>query len=372
MNLRPYIAKKLPLKIFKDCPDYLELLCKTHSALTCLDTSLSLSPYQTEILYILDTIEAYETLNSQKLAISYKEFWEFQNQPPQTSRQNQSLAEVQKMVKLLQSSRNMLRKKTINLNYILFLHSHLDEGDPKEVGHIRKRQNWIGPEGCPKKKAYFLPPSAREIPKLMQNLFVYARSKEIDPLLQVAISVAQLLVIHPFMDANGRVARILAADWIYKKGLTHSPCAYISRYARENRTLYLLKLFEITGQNAWDKWIHFFLQGILEQSLFAEKLIGSVHKIEQSMDKVLSNFSSEERRRLLKGLLQYPITNTMHLEKLTELSSKKCQRMLIKMHKKKWICLHNDRSSDHTEIRFTLWLNQFLKLLKRTRKSTDP
>lgn len=364
MNLRPYIAKKLPLKIFKDCPDYLELLCKTHSALTCLDTSLSSSPYQTELLYILDTIEAYETLNSQKLAISYKEFWEFQSQPPQKSLQKKSLAEVQKMVKLLQSSRSMLRNTPINLDYILFLHSHLDVGVPSEIGHVRKRQNWIGPEGCPKKKAYFLPPSAREIPKLMQNLFVYARSKEIDPLLQVAISVAQLLVIHPFMDANGRVARILAADWIYKKGLTRSPCAYFSRYARENRTLYLLKLFEITGQNAWDKWIHFFLQGMLEQSLFAEKLMVSVHKIEQSMGKVLSSFPSEERQCLLKGLLQYPITNRMNLEKLTGLSSKKCQMMLIKMHKKKWICLRNDRSSDHTEIRFTLWLNQFLKLLK--------
>lgn len=365
MNLRPYVAKKLPLKIFKDCPDYLKLLCKTHSALTCLDTSLSLSPYQTEILYILDSVEAFETLNSQKLAITYKEFWEFQNQPPQTSRQKKSLAVVQKTIRLLQSSRGMLRSKPINLNYILFLHSHLDEGDPKEVGHLRKRQNWIGPEGCPKKKAYFLPPSAKEIPRLMKNLMAFARSKKIDPLLQVAISVAQLLVIHPFMDANGRVARILAADWIYQKGLTHSPCAYFSKYAKDNRTLYLLKLFEITGQNAWDKWVQFFLEGMLEQSLFAEKLIVSVNKIEQSMNKVLPNFTSDERQRLLKGLLQYPITNKMNLEKITGLSSKKCQMMLVKMHKKKWICLRNDRSSDHTEIRFTLWLNQFLKLLKR-------
>ena len=135
----------------------------------------------------------------------------------------------------------------------------------KDVGRFRKRQNWIGPEGAPITEAYFLPPKFERVPKLMRQLKQYLNSKERDPLIQLAIFFAQFLMIHPFMDGNGRIARALIPMILCKKKVTRAPLFFMSAYFHRYREQYFEKLFQISENNDWEGWIRFFLKGIIEE-----------------------------------------------------------------------------------------------------------
>ena len=100
----------------------------------------------------------------------------------------------------------------------------------EQNGKFRKRQNWIGPKGCTQKEAYFLPPLYTKVPQAMKELQLYGNKQEKDPLVQLAIYFAQLLIIHPFMDANGRLARCVIPLFLYKKKIIPAPRFYLSAY----------------------------------------------------------------------------------------------------------------------------------------------
>lgn len=161
--------------------------------------------------------------------------------------------------KLLTFSFKAIRHQELSSTFLCTMHQFLKEGE------FRKRQNWIGPKGCTKEEAYFLPPPYKKIPKAMENLKKYESRKEKDPLVHLAIYFAQLLIIHPFMDANGRLARAVVPLFLYKKGLTPMPYFYLSAYFRRRRLEYFEKLYLISKTKDWESWIRFFLEGIIEE-----------------------------------------------------------------------------------------------------------
>ncbi len=139
-----------------------------------------------------------------------------------------------------------------------------DGVDLAEIGKIRKKQNWIGPKDKPIEEGYFCPPKAEHVPRLLANLCRYMKSRELDPLVQLAIFVGQFLIIHPFMDGNGRVARIFIPIWLWKKGLISRPAFFMSGFFESRRTAYFQKLNSITETKSWEEWIRFFLQGMAQ------------------------------------------------------------------------------------------------------------
>jgi Fic family protein len=160
------------------------------------------------------------------------------------------------------------KKRPLNLQFLCKVHAIVkqDGSNPKEIGRLRTKQNWIGPQGESVDQAYFLPPKPEKIRRHMQNLIRYLGKKEKDPLVQLAIFFAQLLIIHPFMDGNGRVARIFIPVWLWEKGLISKPALFMSSYFERNRLEYFRKLFYITEKEAWEDWIAYFLKGVIEQS----------------------------------------------------------------------------------------------------------
>lgn len=106
----------------------------------------------------------------------------------------------------------------------------------------------------------------------MENLLQYMRKQEADPLVQLAIAFAQLLIIHPFMDGNGRVGRVMIPLFTYKKGVTSKPILHLSRYFKKHRLAYFEKLFAITTNKMWEEWIRFFLKGVIVESERLRKL----------------------------------------------------------------------------------------------------
>ncbi|MBS0624589.1 MAG: Fic family protein [Verrucomicrobia bacterium] len=153
-------------------------------------------------------------------------------------------------------------KKGFNGAFFCALHKTFKGGS----GKFREEQNWIGPHGKSIDEAYYLPPTANRVPALMKNLSTYLSRKTEEPLVQLAIAFAQLLIIHPFMDGNGRVARALVPAFLWKRKLISKPYFFLSRYIRAHRLAYYQKLYDISEESEWEEWILFFLRGIKEEA----------------------------------------------------------------------------------------------------------
>lgn len=163
-----------------------------------------------------------------------------------------------------------LKKRPISLNLILDIHSALMNsvrGYNKGRGKFRTTQNWIGAPGTPIEKATYVPPEPQHLMGYLDNFEKYIHFDEQDRLVQLAIIHAQFEIIHPFLDGNGRVGRILVPLFLYEKCLLNkSPMFYISAYFEANRPVYYEKLLGISGRNEWAEWIDFFLTAIIEQA----------------------------------------------------------------------------------------------------------
>ena len=198
----------------------------------------------------------------------------FDEKIPLTKQLIEDEAQIEKQNHLY-ALREILKGPSISFALMCKLHKILkkDIATPWNLpfGKFRNRQNWIGKEGCTIDKAYFVPPDPKAIPKYMKELKNYLSFKEKDPLVQLAIFFAQFLIIHPFMDGNGRVGRILIPLFLHQKKLISSPKFFMDAYIKKHRTVYFEKLFAITLKNDWEGWIDFFLTGIIETSMAALK-----------------------------------------------------------------------------------------------------
>jgi Fic family protein len=139
-------------------------------------------------------------------------------------------------------------------------------GRNKDPGEIRRIQNYIAPPGTPLERATYVPPTPPMIMDALSNWEGYLHSDEKDSLVQLAILKAQFELIHPFLDGNGRIGRMLVPLILFRKGLLSSPMFYISAYLERNRDVYYERLRAISSEGDWNGWISFFLKALVEQA----------------------------------------------------------------------------------------------------------
>ena len=178
-------------------------------------------------------------------------------------------------LKALEFGSREIKKKKIDQKLLCTLHQIINTGSlsKKSPTTYREQQNWIGPNRSSAKDAYFFPPPPEKVKSYMNNLLAYGDKRQEDPLIQLAIYFAQFLIIHPFMDGNGRIARVLTPLFLYQHGVMDHPLFFMSHYFYTHRLDYFLRLFQITDRQNWEKWILFFLKGISEQAKQLKKLI---------------------------------------------------------------------------------------------------
>jgi Fic family protein len=167
----------------------------------------------------------------------------------------------------LSAVRSIRRKRRFSIRLLCATHALIQKGSKlngADVGKIRNRQNWIGPEKRGEEDAYFFPPNIKDLRRGLKNLTEYLLIDE-DPLVQCAISFAQLLILHPFMDGNGRVARLMIPVFLYQKKALSKPLFFMGHYFKKNRLRYFQKLYYISTKKQWEGWIRFFLQGVVEE-----------------------------------------------------------------------------------------------------------
>jgi Fic family protein len=170
-------------------------------------------------------------------------------------------------------------------------------GAVKQPGELRRSQNWIG--GTRPGNAAFVPPPPERVADLLSNLehFIHAADPDLPPLVKVALVHAQFETIHPYLDGNGRIGRLLIAALFEQWGLLPEPLMYLSGYLKYHQAEYYRRLSAIRSDGDWEGWVSFFLEGVVTAAAQAEKSIIEV-----------ATLITTDRRRLLQSPKASPVS----------------------------------------------------------------
>ena len=185
-------------------------------------------------------------------------------------RENNGLRDVVNYIDAMDYGLERLHELPLSLRLLREIHSKLlrnVRGSEKSPGEFRTSQNWIGPAGCSLVDATFVPPPPEEMIQAMNSLeaFFYDQAA-IPPLIKIALIHAQFETIHPFLDGNGRMGRLLITFWLCEQRVLQQPLLYLSYYFKKNRQAYYDYLMDVRLKGDWESWIKFFLKGVIETS----------------------------------------------------------------------------------------------------------
>ncbi|NLO74813.1 MAG: Fic family protein [candidate division WS1 bacterium] len=180
------------------------------------------------------------------------------------------VGEVLNHVHAMNQGLALLSDIPVSLRLIREMHALLlrgVRGEERNPGEFRTSQNWVGPKGCPLSQAVYVPPPPHEVVSAMSDLERFIHDQTPMPiLLKIGLIHAQFETIHPFVDGNGRLGRLLITFLLCERGALQRPLLYLSHYLKRNRQEYYDRLMAIRLRGQWEEWLRFFLQGVLEVS----------------------------------------------------------------------------------------------------------
>ena len=202
--------------------------------------------------------------------------------------------EVHNYVRALEYGLDRLQSLSLSLRLIREIHARLMEGVRGEVGTpgaFRRSQNWIGPPGCSLEDATFVPPPVREMMAALGALegFLH-RPSDWPPLARLGLVHYQFEAIHPFLDGNGRIGRLLITLLLCAEGLLPEPLLYLSAYFESRRQTYYDSLLAVSREGAWEAWLVFFLQGMAAQ---AEDAVARAQRLQDLRERYREQFQAE-------------------------------------------------------------------------------
>lgn len=183
-------------------------------------------------------------------------------------------------------------------------------GQEKNPGEFRRSQNWIGAANCSLKEARFIPPNVDDMNQAMDELELYMNeSDDYDPLIRISLIHYQFETIHPFLDGNGRVGRLLILLYLMQQGLLSKPMIYISYFLKKNQIEYYDRISEVRRSGNYEQWISFFLEAVsaaAKDSLDTVEKLNALH--EQNVKKLpKTSRSNDNVRKLFDYIEQFPI-----------------------------------------------------------------
>lgn len=255
-----------------------------------------------------------------------------EEQPSELEKRDDWL-EVNNYVKAINSAIEELKTLPLSCRLIRDTHRILlssGRGERKTPGEFRISQNWIG--GASIVDAVFVPPAAEKLSDLLSDFEKFLNYDEINvpDLIKIAIAHYQFETIHPFLDGNGRMGRLLITLFLVSKGILDKPLLYLSAFFEKNRSLYYDKLTITREKNDLNQWIKFFLVGIIE---IAEEGTITLQKIMQikkkSEDKILTfGRRASKGHDLLEALFSTPIVSIKTVQTLLQLTPKSAGEMV--------------------------------------------
>jgi len=220
--------------------------------------------------------------------------------------------------------------KTLPLSNRLIRNTHKTllssvRGEMKTPGEFRRSQNWIGGAGI--NDAVFIPPSNMELPELMSDLelFLHNENIKVPHLIRIAIAHYQFETIHPFLDGNGRIGRLLITLYLVSAGVLERPLLYLSEFFEKNKSLYYDNLTIVRTNNDLGQWLKYFLVGVIQTSDKAVSTLKNIIDLKADIEENrIAGFGkrSKHGKQLLIKLFSQPVLNVKDVQDITGLSPK--------------------------------------------------
>jgi Fic family protein len=244
--------------------------------------------------------------------------------------------EVANYVNALEHGLKRLGQLPVSARLMRELHERLMRGTRGEhltPGEFRRSQNWIGPPGCLLKDATFVPPPEQEMKEALSDLEKYINSESnLPPLVRMALIHYQFEAIHPFLDGNGRIGRLLVTLLLCAEGLLPQPLLYLSAFFERHRSEYYRLLLEVSQQGKWKEWITFFLRGVSEQSVDALNRANQLQQLSLQYRQTLHERRSSAALLKMSDLLfKNPVFSVNSVSKALDLSYVSAQKNINKL-----------------------------------------
>ncbi len=248
--------------------------------------------------------------------------------------------EVQNYIKAINVAIKKLETLPLSNRLLKETHSILlsgVRGEHKTPGEFRLSQNWIG--GSNLKDAVFIPPHQDKLSELMSDLeqFWHNESIEVPKLIRIAISHYQFETIHPFLDGNGRIGRLLITLYLVDKKLLDKPALYLSDFFERNRESYYDALSLVRTSNNMIHWIKFFLTAVKETATNSKNVFMEIMKLKVEIDQQFLTFGKRAKNahKLLEHLYKNPVISVKKAEMLLSISNTAANKLVEEFENKK-------------------------------------
>jgi Fic family protein len=221
--------------------------------------------------------------------------------------------EVVNYVRAMNYGLERLVSLPLSLRLIREIHAELlrdVRGAERNPGQFRSSQNWIGAANSPISRATFVPPPVAEMQKALGELESFLHDESLPALVHSALAHAQFETIHPFMDGNGRVGRLLITFLLVHRSVLDRPLLYLSVFLKRHRAEYYDRLMAIRHEGDWEGWLRFFLTGVAESATEATENARAVNDLRERTRNLLQSVNAGMRALdLLDVLFQRPLVN---------------------------------------------------------------
>ena len=232
--------------------------------------------------------------------------------------------EVVNYVRAMKHGLARLPELPVSVRLIREIHAELMQGvrgGRLQPGELRTSQNWIGPAGCTLTTARFVPPPPHEVAPALGHLEKFLHEYEhLPPLIKIALAHVQFETIHPFLDGNGRVGRLLITFLLTEQGILHKPVLYLSHYFKQHRQDYYEHLQAVRDHGAWENWLAFFLRGVVQVAAEAAETARRIQLLREQHRLAITEQlgrAAANGHRVLEALFNRPIISVADVVNLT-------------------------------------------------------
>jgi Fic family protein len=232
--------------------------------------------------------------------------------------------EVVNYVRAMNHGLNRLSDLPVSVRLIREIHAELMHGvrgGRLQPGELRTSQNWLGPGRSTLATATFVPPPPQLVPQVLGDLEKFLhRDDDLPPLVKIALAHVQFETIHPFLDGNGRVGRLLITFLLTERGILHQPVLYLSHYFRAHRQDYYDHLQAVRDRGAWEQWLAFFLRGVSEVAAEAAETARRILQMREQHRAAITERlgrAAGNGHKVLESLFVRPITGVKDVSELT-------------------------------------------------------